>query len=184
MRRVLAPIPLAAIVGVVALLGLLGYGLAARDPDTGIDDALRRGERASAPALSLPPLDGDRKRALSDFRGKVVVVNFWASWCDPCRKESPLLERWHRRVAARGGIVLGVAVNDVSSDSRAFIREFGLTFPQLRDRDERSRSDWGVAGLPESFAIDRRGRVAALARGPVDEEFLRERVDPLLREPA
>jgi cytochrome c biogenesis protein CcmG/thiol:disulfide interchange protein DsbE len=184
MRRVLSPIPLAAIAGVVVLLGLLGYGLAARDPDTGIDDALARGERAAAPALDLPRLSGDGRLTLGELRGRVVVVNFWASWCDPCRVESPLLQRWHERMRARGGTVLGVDVNDVSSDARAFIRRYGMTYPQVRDRDEESRSEWGVIGFPETFVVDRRGRVAAIARGPVDDRFMRERVEPLLRERA
>ena len=77
-----------------------------------------RGERPAAPALRCRRSTGSGRGSLADYRGKVVVLNFWASWCEPCRTESPLLERWHRRLAARGGTVLGVDVLDVSSDAR------------------------------------------------------------------
>jgi cytochrome c biogenesis protein CcmG/thiol:disulfide interchange protein DsbE len=182
MRRVLSPIPIAVIVGVAALVGLLAYGLSSNEPDRGIERALARGERKPAPALELPRLWGRGSGSLAGRRGEVVVLNFWASWCDPCRKESPLLQRWHRRISKRGGTVLGVDVLDVSSDARSFAREYGLTYPMLRDKDGDTLDDFGVIAYPETFVIDRRGRIAASRRGPVDERFLRERVLPLLRE--
>jgi len=120
--------------------------------------------------------------ALADYRGKVVVLNFWASWCGPCKVESPLLQRWHERLVKRGGLVLGVDVQDISDDARAFVDEYGLTYPMLRDGPGDLRDDFGILGLPESFVIDRRGRIAAVVRGVVDDAFMRERVAPLLRE--
>jgi cytochrome c biogenesis protein CcmG/thiol:disulfide interchange protein DsbE len=169
------------LVGVAALIGLLTYGVIAKEPDNGIDDALARGERPAAPALELERLSGGRG-ALADYRGEVVVLNVWASWCKPCREESPLLQRWHERMERGGqGTVLGIDALDASSDARAFIREYGLTYPMLRDPDAGAvQSDWGVVGYPETFVIDRRGRIVALARGPVDEEWMREQVAPLL----
>jgi cytochrome c biogenesis protein CcmG/thiol:disulfide interchange protein DsbE len=182
MRRVLSPIPIAVIVGVAALVGLLAYGLSANEPDRGIERAIAEGERKPAPKVDLPRLSGGGRGSLADYRGKVVVLNFWASWCDPCREESPLLERWHMRMATRNGTVLGVDVLDVSSDARAFAREYRLTYPMLRDKDGETLDEFGVIAYPETFVIDRRGRIAASRRGPVDEEFLRARVEPLLRE--
>ena len=182
MRRVLSPIPIAVIVGVVALVGLLAYGLSANEPDRGIEHAIAKGERKPAPKLDLPELSGAGRGSLAQMRGKVVVLNFWASWCVPCRKESPLLERWHRRIARRDGTVLGVDVLDVSSDAVAFAREFRLTYPMLRDKGGDTLDDFGVIAYPETFVIDRGGRIAASRRGPVDESFLRRQVDPLLRE--
>src|SRR5918912_1805272 len=126
MRRLLAPIPLAVIVGVVALVGLLAYGLSANEPDRSIDRAVAKGERKRAPAIELPALGGAGRRTLGDYRGKVVVLNVWASWCEPCRAESPLLERWHRRISRQRGTVLGVDVLDVASGARAFIRRYRL----------------------------------------------------------
>lgn len=182
MKRLLSPVAIAAVIGVLALIGLLAYGLGSHGPDRGIDQALARGKRVAAPAFQLRRLSGGGRTSLRDFRGKVVVLNIWASWCDPCRAESPLLERWHRRISASGaGTVVGVDVLDVSSDARAFVREFGLTYPQLHDKEDSLRSDYGASGVPETIVIDRRGRVAAVRRGPVDERFMREKVQPLLR---
>jgi cytochrome c biogenesis protein CcmG, thiol:disulfide interchange protein DsbE len=190
MRRLLAPVPIAALLAVAALVGLLAYGLSANKPDRGIDRALARGERDPAPALRLPELGGGGagslggggETSLASLRGKVVVINFWASWCDPCREESPLLERWHRRIARRGGTVLGVDVNDVTSKARAFVRQYRLSYPILKDRDGDSIQKFGVVAYPETFVIDKRGQIAANRRGPVDDRFMRERVLPLLGE--
>jgi cytochrome c biogenesis protein CcmG/thiol:disulfide interchange protein DsbE len=168
---------------VLAVLALLAYGVASTDDDSRIDDALARGERLEAPAIELPGLDGGRT-SLDDFRGQVVVLNFWASWCDPCRAESPLLQRWHERIRPQGGTVVGIDVRDVSSDAREFVREYGLTYPQLRDVDEEAMAEYDVPGLPETFVLDRQGRIAAVERGPVDERFLREALPPLLAEGA
>jgi cytochrome c biogenesis protein CcmG/thiol:disulfide interchange protein DsbE len=173
---------LAVIALLAALIALLGYGVMSNQPDRAVDDALAAGERQPAPSLTLPTLRGDGSGSLSDYHGEVVVLNYWASWCEPCREESPLLQRWHRRIAPRGGTVLGIDTRDVTSDAEAFIREFGLTYPVLRDRDGRTQSKFGVVGYPETIVLDRRGRIAALRRGPVDEEFLRRTVPPLLEE--
>jgi cytochrome c biogenesis protein CcmG, thiol:disulfide interchange protein DsbE len=184
MRRLLSPVPLAAILVVAALVALLAYGLSANEPDRKIDRAVARGERTDTPKLELSLLSGSGKASLADYRGKVVVLNFWASWCDPCRTESPLLERWHSRIKPSGGTVLGVDILDVTSDARDFVRKYGLTYPMLRDGSGHSQGEFGVGGLPETFVLDRRGRIAATRRGPVDERFLREQVLPLLRERA
>jgi cytochrome c biogenesis protein CcmG/thiol:disulfide interchange protein DsbE len=168
-------------VGVVALLGLLAYGLVASDPDRGIDDALARGESVTAPDFELERLSGAGRESLADYRGQVVVLNAWASWCKPCRTESPLLQRWHERMQrAGGGTVLGIDALDATADARAFVREYGLTYPMLRDPDAESLVDYGVIGYPETFVIDRRGQIVALARGTVDEQWMREHVAPLL----
>jgi cytochrome c biogenesis protein CcmG, thiol:disulfide interchange protein DsbE len=182
MRRVLSPIPIAVILGVAAIVGLLAYGLSSNEPDRGIEEALARGEREPAPRLELPRLSGGGTGSLSDYRGKVVVLNFWASWCEPCRAESPLLERWQRRMSDTGGTVLGVDVLDVSSDARDFVREYRLSYPMLRDGDGDTLGEFGVVAYPETFVIDRRGRIAAIRRGPVDERFLRRHVPRLLEE--
>jgi cytochrome c biogenesis protein CcmG, thiol:disulfide interchange protein DsbE len=169
--------------GVLAFVGLLAYGLSSNEPDREIDAALARGERVKADEFELPRLENaGEKTSLSDYRGRVVVLNFWASWCDPCRDESPLLDRWHRRIEPRGGTVVGIDILDVADDARDFVEEYDLGYPQLRDGEGKTLSEYGIVAYPETFVIDKRGRIAATRRGPVDDEFLRRSVLPLLRE--
>jgi cytochrome c biogenesis protein CcmG, thiol:disulfide interchange protein DsbE len=184
MRRLLAPVPIAVLCALVALIALLAYGLSENQPDRQVEESLRSGEREPAPSLELPKLTGAGAGTLDDYRGQVVVLNFWASWCAPCRDESPLLERWHRRLVGREATVLGVDVQDVTNDAREFITEYELTYPMLRDGEGLSREEFAIVGFPETFVLDRRGRIAAVRRGPVDERFMREQVLPLLREKA
>ncbi|MGI8749309.1 MAG: TlpA family protein disulfide reductase [Thermoleophilaceae bacterium] len=181
MQRLRSPFVIAALVGVAALLGLLVYGLSHNSPDRGIEDSLAKGERKGAPGFDLPRLGGGGTRTLADYRGKVVVLNFWGSWCDPCRSESPLLQRWHERISKEGrATVLGVDILDNTPDAEAFVRRYGLTFDQLKDSSDELRPKYGVAGVPETIVIDRRGRIAALQRGPVDDAFMRRKVLPLV----
>ena len=182
MRRVLTPVSIAIVCAVLALVALLAYGLSQNEPDRSVEDALARGELERAPALQLPKLSGGADGALADYRGEVVVLNFWASWCEPCREESPLLERWHKRMVGSGGTVLGVDVLDVTGDAQDFIEEYGLTYPMLKDKDGDALESFGVVAYPETFVIDREGRIAAVRRGPVDDAFMRTEVAPLLEE--
>ena len=179
-----SPLTVTALAVALALLALLAYGVFINQPARGIDAALAAGKRPAAPAISLPMLGGTRPVALNSWRGKVVVLNYWASWCPPCRDESPLLERWQRRIAPRGGTVLGVDALDVASDARGFMRRYGLTYPMLHDGDGHSQQQFGITGYPETFVIDRHGRIAALRRGTVDDAFMLRSVLPLLKEGA
>jgi cytochrome c biogenesis protein CcmG/thiol:disulfide interchange protein DsbE len=179
---VLSPVPIAVIGVLLALIALLAYGLVQNEPDRGVDEALARGERAPAPALELPKLGAAGTASLDDYRGRVVVLNFWASWCKPCRAESPLLERWHRRMQDQGGTVLGVDMQDVTDSAQAFIDEYGLSYPMLKDKEGEGVEKFGVVAYPETFVIDRKGRIAAVQRGPVDERFMRRSVAPLLEQ--
>jgi cytochrome c biogenesis protein CcmG, thiol:disulfide interchange protein DsbE len=179
MRRLLSPVPIAVICVLAALVALLAYGLAQNEPDLSAENALRQGERKPAPAVELPVLGSSASGSLANYRGQVVVLNFWASWCKPCRSESPLLERWHDRMKG-SGTVLGIDGKDVTSDAQDFIRKYRLSYPMLRDRDGNVTSDYGVLGYPETFVIDRQGRIAAVQRGPVDDDFMKANVEPLL----
>lgn len=171
MRRAYVPL---VVIASTALVGLLVYGVIGAGGSTTLDDAVKAGERPSAPTRSLPVLDGGGEASLADWRGKPVLVNFWASWCDPCKAEAPLLNRAQRRLRARGGTVIGVTVSDSSEDSRRFAREHGLRFSSLRDVDGEYGKDFETKGVPESFAVDREGRIVAISRGQVDERFLDE----------
>lgn len=181
MKRLLAPLPLALIVGLVALFALLTYGLVSSSAEESAGQSSRLSVGQQAPPLRLPRLEGGGETSLAEFRGRVVVLNFWASWCEPCRDESPLLQRWHERISRSGATVVGVDVLDVFSDARAFAARYGLRYPLLRDREGDSLRDFEVAGQPWTFVLDRRGRIAAVRRGPVDEAFMRSEVLPLTR---
>ena len=168
------------VVAALALVGLLVYGVVAAGDSTTFDDAVKRGERPAAPARALPKLGGGRG-SLADLKGRPVVVNFWASWCEPCKDEAPAIQAAHRRLQQAGGTVLGVTVSDASEDSKAFMREHGLTFPSLRDVDDELGEDFGTTGVPETFVIDREGRISAISRGQVHEGFLEREVGKVLR---
>ena len=159
---------------VLLFVALLTYGLLAKAPDTTIDDALARGEARRAPGFELGVLSSGRpgplsaawKRAaddgrvaLDELRGTPVAINFWASWCLPCREEAPLLERGWRAAGRQGVLFLGLNIQDVRSDALGFLRRFGQTFPNVRDPSDAIARRWGVTGIPETFFISARGDV-------------------------
>jgi cytochrome c biogenesis protein CcmG/thiol:disulfide interchange protein DsbE len=155
-----------------ALLGaLLVYGIVQRGDDRSIDAAVRDGKRPPAPDRVLPRLDGDGSASLETYRGKVVFLNFWASWCDPCRDEIPLLTRFQEKLGARG-TVLGVTYKDDPEASRRFAEKYNLTYPSLRDSKLELAPEYGTRALPETFVVDAKGRLVAVSRGQVTEEFL------------
>ena len=168
-------------IGVAALIvGLLTYGVFAQGASTTIDQALADGRRVAAPDARLPRLGGGESGRVADQRGKVVVVNFWASWCDPCVKELPLLQRTHEKISERGGVVLGINTRDATEDAMTFVDRFDLTFASLRDGSGEFAEEWGLTGYPETFVLDRDGKIAAARRGPVDQAWIDEHVLPLL----
>jgi cytochrome c biogenesis protein CcmG/thiol:disulfide interchange protein DsbE len=170
----------AVIAAAAALIALLVYGVASQRTDSSIEDAVAGGERVDAPDETLPLLGADGEASLADYRGQVVVLNFWASWCPPCVDELPLLERTQRRIEGRGATVLGVNYKDLPEDALQFVRRFRLSYPSLRDRDGEYAEDFAAVAFPETFVIDRRGRIAAVRRGPVDERWLARTLPPLL----
>jgi cytochrome c biogenesis protein CcmG, thiol:disulfide interchange protein DsbE len=167
-----------------ALVALLVYGVVSQGTDTSIDDAVKRGDRPSAPEESLPVLGGESSGSLRDYRGQIVVLNFWASWCPPCVDELPLLERTQRRIESRGATVVGVNYQDLPEDATRFVDRFDLSYPNLRDRNGEYAEEYAILGFPETFVIDREGRIAAARRGPVTAGWLQTALSPLLEEKA
>ena len=176
--RLYWPVTLAA----AALVGLLAYGVAATGEDTSLDEAMAQGDRVEAPVADLPWLHKAGDGSLAGYEGKVVVLNIWASWCEPCKKEMPLLQRTHERIAKQGGTVLGIDTSDATDRALAFLREYRITFPSLRDRDRSYGRELDVVAYPETFIVDREGRITALRRGPVTREWLDAELEPLLGE--
>jgi cytochrome c biogenesis protein CcmG, thiol:disulfide interchange protein DsbE len=164
---------LAALAG-ACLIGLLIYGVSAQSASRTLDEAVAQGQRPAAPdpARSLPMLSGGSTASLSSYRGKVLVLNFWASWCEPCKAEAPLLERAQPQLQRHDGTVLGVTYLDASPDSQSFVRHYRLTYPNLRDTNGDFAHAYGTNQLPESFIIDRRGRIAMISRGEITQAFL------------
>lgn len=162
-----------AVVAVLAVVGLLVYGLVIKE-----GSSLALGD--SAPEGALPRLQGNGTESLADYRGQWVLVNIWASWCDPCREESPALEAFQREHGGQNFTVLGVDSSDLSEDGRRFVEEFELTYPQLHDGDGDFADEFGATGVPESYLIDPRGKVRVIAKGAVSDQYLEAEVEPLL----
>jgi cytochrome c biogenesis protein CcmG/thiol:disulfide interchange protein DsbE len=158
---------------VLAVVGLLTFGLLSKG-----SSGVAVGDQA--PSSPLPRLEGGGQGSLADYRGQWVLVNFWASWCDPCKEEAPDLQEFQERHGGSGFTVLGIDSRDLSDDGRAFVERYGLTYPQLRDGDGDSAHQYGTTGVPENFLVDPRGKVRLLQPGPVTDEYLRKYVAPLL----
>jgi thiol-disulfide isomerase/thioredoxin len=160
---------------VISVLGLLVFGLVSKGgANIAVGDPV--------PDKVLPNLEGGGTGSIADYRGRWVLVNLWASWCDPCRAEAPDLEAYSRRHPDI--TVLGINVQDNSDDAVKFAREHDLTYPQLRSVGDERSDAFGSTGVPENFLVDPSGHLALIWRGVVDEDFLEERVTPLIGGPA
>lgn len=161
-----------AVLAAIGFVGLLAFGLVAKDgdrPDVGDPVA----------DLTIEPLQGSGDVALSSYRGGWVLLNLWASWCDPCRDEAPDLERYSR--AHRDEItVVGVDTDDLSTDALDFADEFEITYDLLHDGEGKLKDELGATGLPETVLVDPDGNLALRSIGPVDEAYLEENVTPLI----
>jgi len=174
---------------VVGFIALLVYGLAAQSPDSTIDDALAQARATSAPGFELdvlqrgrqpaslePAIDraaSDGRVSLSELRGTPVVLNFWASWCEPCRVEAPVLERGWKQAQRQGVLFLGLDMQDVTGDAREFLREFDVSYLNVREGGKETARRYGATGLPETYFISARGQVVGHVIGALDTAQLR-----------
>ncbi len=168
------------VVIIVVAVVLLGFGvLLARvvmrtSGTQSFPAAVASGALPVAPEFVLRQLNGSGSLALVSLRGSVVVVNFWASWCDPCKDEAPILQDvWVTDLQPQGDVFVGVVTQDLSDDARAFAKAYGLTYPLVHDDGGGVARAWGVGALPETFVLDRQGRAVRWFPGVVSAADLR-----------
>jgi cytochrome c biogenesis protein CcmG, thiol:disulfide interchange protein DsbE len=182
MRRFV--IPGLAVAAAAGLLALLAFGVANQGTNTSIDAAVARGQFPMAPnaGLALPVLGSTGSESLADLRGKVIVLNVFASWCDPCKAEAPILEQEQRTLSGRGATILGVTYLDNSNDSEQFVRQQHITYPVVRDVNGNFVRSFGTTGVPETFVINRQGRIAAVRRFQLDSTWVNNTLPRILAE--
>lgn len=156
-----------------ALLGLVGWGLA----------QAQRGQiqEGQAPDFTLTTFD-NRQVALKDLRGKVVVLNFWASWCQPCRLEAAYLEQTWRKYKDRGVVFIGVDYVDTEPNALAYLKEFDITYFNGPDLGARISQAYGIKGVPGIFYIAKNGELRGLKIGPLESPELERKIEELLAE--
>jgi len=179
-----------AFLAVLLLVGLLVFGLITKGSSRRIEEALANGTEPLAPSFDLPLLERgalpphlavrlrrplrDGQLSLADLHGTPFVLNFWASWCIPCREEAPILERGWRRDAPRGVLYLGLNMQDITGDARNFLQQFGITYPTIRDQSNDVARSYGATGIPETYFVSARGRVVGHVVGVVSDQELAE----------
>jgi cytochrome c biogenesis protein CcmG, thiol:disulfide interchange protein DsbE len=146
-RRIAAWTAVALAAGILVLFAMPSY---------------RQGEASIAgkPAVDFPLTLAGKSERLSDLKGKVVVLNFWATWCPPCVDETPALNRLEKYIHSRGGMVLGVSVDEDGAAYEKFLKDQSVLFPTYRDATKKSASDYGTSIFPETYIIDRHGKIA------------------------
>jgi cytochrome c biogenesis protein CcmG, thiol:disulfide interchange protein DsbE len=184
MRRFVVPV---AVVGVATLLiALLVFGVTSQGENTSIEASITRGVLPPVPNanMALPVLGSSATERLSSLRGKVVVLNVFASWCEPCQEEAQVLEHAQRALEHQNAMVLGVTYLDTSSAAEQFVRHWHLSYPVVRDVDGNFVHGLGTDGVPETFVIDRQGRIAAVRRYQINSQWLGQTLPRLLVKPS
>jgi cytochrome c biogenesis protein CcmG/thiol:disulfide interchange protein DsbE len=159
------------LVGILAVVAVFGWAL--------IRSSQTQPTAGPAPDFTITTYDGQEYR-LSELRGKVVIVNFWASWCVPCHDEAPALQRVYERYKDRGVEMLGVAYTDTEANALAFIDQYGMTYPTGPDTGTRISDRYNILGVPETFVVDQQGNITHFIMQPTSEAELSAIIDGLL----
>lgn len=163
---------------VVALLGLLVWQVA-RDDQTNVARDIEQGKVTKPVDFELERLDGSGSLQLSSLRGKVIVINFWAAWCVPCKREAPLFQEAYERYRGRVEFV-GVDTADFTGDARQFLQRYGVRYPNVRDPDTSVLKDYGGLPIPRTYVIDRTWKVSGYIYGETRAETLRSAIEEAL----
>jgi len=182
LRRMLVWIPV--FVALIALMGLLGWGMWRQQ--TGSPGVITNDGPATVAVMSRPagdftqalydPFNGQTEFRLSDYRGQTVVLNFWASWCPPCRDEAPVLEYVWRQYQDQDVVFVGIDIWDTERDARAYIREFNITFPNVIDSRGKVAVEYGLTGVPETYFITPDGMISRKVIGAISQAVLEESI--------
>ena len=167
-----------AALAVVGFLGVLVWGMLNKQPITGLSGITM--VNRPAPDFILTTFKGTTI-SLEDLRGKPAVINFWASWCPPCRIEAPLIERTWRAYKNRGLIFLGVNIQDRKEDALNYIREFNITYPNGPDPTGEISIDYGVSGLPVTFFVSSKGEVVRRWVGAIEKSVLISSIEEIMQ---
>jgi len=164
---------------VAALLGLLVWRVAAENGQANVAIGFEKDGQTEPADFELERLNGEGSLKLSSLRGRVIVINFWAAWCDPCKSEAPRFQSAYERYRGRVEFV-GVDTADFSGDARDFLAEYGITYPNVRDPNTEVLDDYGGLPLPRTFVIDRSWRVSGYIFGEARSEELQSAIDEAL----
>jgi cytochrome c biogenesis protein CcmG/thiol:disulfide interchange protein DsbE len=172
----------AASIGLVAvLIGLFGWRLIGEDRAASLGNAVNDGERPAAPGFTLDRLAEAGTISLESLHGKAVVLNFWASWCEPCKAESEVLERVWQEYRGRDVVFVGIDARDARGEAIEFAERYELSYPLAYDGPGQTIGRYGVTGFPETWFVSPDGRlVGERIQGPVTEEELRENIEEAL----
>jgi cytochrome c biogenesis protein CcmG/thiol:disulfide interchange protein DsbE len=158
------------------MIAVVGWGI--------YQNSLGQPDSGEAPDFSLAMIGSDDEAvfSLSEQRGKVVVINFWGSWCGPCRTEAPMLQRTYEDFVARGAPVefVGIAVKDIESDALEFMDEFGITYPNVMDIGARLENEYRTQGVPETFVVGPDGEIVRFFYATPRESDLRQTIEGAL----
>jgi len=166
------PFSITIILGALLMLGVVAWGI--------YQNSLSQPQSGTAPNFALPLIGEDGDFSLAEQRGKVVVVNFWGSWCKPCEAEAPMLQRTWEEYQDRGVVFVGVAVKDPENKSLEFMQRFNITYPNVSDVGGKTEKDYRTQGVPETFVVDRDGKIVKFFFAQPRESELRAVIEEAL----
>ncbi len=168
-KRFFTPFGLVVMLVAVLMVAVVAWGIYQNEQS--------QPESGPAPDFDLPLLGAEGSFKLSDHRGEVVVINFWGSWCGPCRVEAPMLQQMYEDYQNQGVVFLGIAVKDIERDSLAYIEEFGITYPNVMDKGGQTEKDYRTQGVPETFVVGKDGEIVEFFFAQPRESDLRAAIE-------